>query len=221
MKTFGYDRVSGQGQADGDGPVRQREKIAAFCRTNGLTLARSFSDVVTGKRDGLEREGFAALLQAIDDEGAEAVVVERMDRFARELVVQETLIRELVKRNVKLFSADVGLVDQCNADGDPTRNLIRQILGALAEWEREQIRCKLAIARARVRAKTGKCEGCKPYGFRPGERQIIQLVRNAVAAPLGWDTIAGILNDGGMRTRKRTPWNGNTVRMLWESVKDR
>lgn len=44
----------------------------------------------------------------------------------------------------------------------PTAVLIRQILGAVAQFEKTSLVAKLAGARMRKRALTGRCEGRKP-----------------------------------------------------------
>jgi DNA invertase Pin-like site-specific DNA recombinase len=42
---------------------------------------------------------------------------------------------------------------------DPTRTLMRQVLGAFFEYERSMIVSKLRSARQRMKARTGRCEG--------------------------------------------------------------
>lgn len=49
-------------------------------------------------------------------------------------------------------------------DDDPTRTLIRQVLGAIAQFEKSVIVLKLRAARERVRKSKGRCEGRKPFG---------------------------------------------------------
>jgi len=52
-------------------------------------------------------------------------------------MTQEFLLAECRKRGLKVYSADQGqLIDMAENGGDPTRVLIRQILGALAQWEK-------------------------------------------------------------------------------------
>jgi DNA invertase Pin-like site-specific DNA recombinase len=46
----------------------------------------------------------------------------------------------------------------------PTAVLVRQLLGAIAEFEKASIVAKLAGARKRKREATGKCEGRKSLG---------------------------------------------------------
>jgi DNA invertase Pin-like site-specific DNA recombinase len=52
---------------------------------------------------------------------------------------------------------------------DPTRILMRQFMGAIAQYEKTMIVRKLRGARARVRQLKGRREGAKPYGYYPGE----------------------------------------------------
>ena len=54
---------------------------------------------------------------------------------------------------------------------------MRQVFGAIAEYEKSMIVLKLRGARNRKRAKTGRCEGRKPYGFYPGEKKVIERMK--------------------------------------------
>jgi len=45
-----------------------------------------------------------------------------------------------------------------SGDDDPTRTLIRQVLGAVAQFEKSVIVPKLRTARVRTRRETGRCE---------------------------------------------------------------
>jgi hypothetical protein len=49
---------------------------------------------------------------------------------------------------------------------DPTSKPIRQILGAVAEFDKAMTVAKLRGARDRVRRREGKCEGRKSYAER-------------------------------------------------------
>ena len=59
---------------------------------------------------------------------------------------------------------------------DPSRILIRQVLGAVAEYNKREIVGKLAKARARIRGAEGRCEGRKPFGTREGEAATIARI---------------------------------------------
>lgn len=216
MRVFGYIRVSSKKQVDGDGPERQAQAIAAFCKTHGLSNQETFSDSISGTVDGLDRPQLAELFRLVDsrkDTLAEvaAIVVERMDRLARDLMVSEILLAECRKRNLKVFSSDQGAeINMAEDAGDPTRVLIRQILGALSQWEKTMLVRKLKSSRDRIRARGERCEGVKPYGSFPGEQEVIEIAR-----ALRPETNAGIarqLNAMCQGTRKGLIWTKDNVK---------
>jgi DNA invertase Pin-like site-specific DNA recombinase len=71
---------------------------------------------------------------------------------------------------------------------DPTRVLMRQLMGAVAQYDKSQIVAKLRGARMRKRAQEGRCEGRKPYGFYAGESEVIARMAVLRAEGLGFDT---------------------------------
>ena len=84
-QAVSYVRVSGKGQADGDGPERQRQAIARCAKSAGLTLLGEFSDLgVSGTTELADRPGLAALLDRLESNGVRTVIVERADRLARQ-----------------------------------------------------------------------------------------------------------------------------------------
>src|SRR5215831_12346414 len=60
---------------------------------------------------------------------------------------------------------------------DPTRILVRQMMGAVAQYEKSQIVLKLRGARMRKRAKDGRCEGRKPYGYYDGDTEALERLK--------------------------------------------
>lgn len=77
-------------------------------------------------------------------------------------------------RRVTLIAADS---PSSFLDGGPTSNWIRQILGAVSEFDKAMIVAKLKGARDRVRRAQGKCEGRKAYAEREGGKELVALVR--------------------------------------------
>ena len=211
--VFCYLRVSGKGQIDGDGFPRQQETTKKFCERNGLNIQRIYREGgVSGDIEGLNRPMFSQLLADVETfrkNGVEigGIVVERMDRFARDLMVSEIMVSECRKANLKVFSADQGvLIDMAEAGGDPTRTLIRQILAALAQWEKAQIVGKLAVARARIRASKGKCEGTKPKPFSKIEQLALEAL-SILSPGASLQRKADFLAAQGFETSAGRPYN--------------
>ena len=85
---------------------------------------------------------------------------------------------------------------------DPSRKLMRQIFGAIAEYEKTMIVLKLRGARQRARARDGRCEGAKPFGALPGEAEVLQRIKAMQAAGETGYTIANRLNAEGIASRR-------------------
>ena len=66
-------------------------------------------------------------------------------------------------------------------------------------------RCEVRGARMRKRAKEGRCEGRKPYGFYEGEDKVIERMKALRADGLGYDRIAAQMNAEGIATLNPRP----------------
>lgn len=210
-KAFGYLRVSSNGQIDGDGFPRQRAAILKWAAANGIQIVRWFEERgVSGKTELENRPALQDLLEALAANGVRTVVVEKLDRLARDLMVQETILAEFRKQEFQLVS--VAEPDLCS--DDPSRTMVRQIFGAISQYERAMIVSKLRGARQRMRSKTGRCEGRKPYGTRDGERAIIDRMLNLHSLGNPYEHIARELNAAGALSRSGKPWRPATIRRI-------
>ena len=212
-KAFSYLRVSSKIQIEGDGFPRQRETIANYAQRNNIEVVREFMEEgVSGTKESPDREALTALLIAIEESDVKLILVERSDRLARHVMVSEVLLTRLEKLGVRVISADSG-TDLTVADGDPTKKLIRQILGIFAEYEKNVLVAKLSIARARRRAAGGR-DGRKPYGFNQGEQDVIAYMRTLNNA-LTYQGVADKMNADGILTRNPgARWHATSVRRI-------
>jgi DNA invertase Pin-like site-specific DNA recombinase len=144
---------------DKDSDKRQRAAIQGFAKANGYEIVDEFYDAAVSGADPVnERPGFAAMLKRLATNGVRTIIVESPDRFARDLTVQLTGHDLLKSQDVTLIPASAP--DFFMAD-TPTAVMVRQILGAIAQFEKASIVLKLAAARKRKRLENGKCEGRK------------------------------------------------------------
>jgi DNA invertase Pin-like site-specific DNA recombinase len=118
------------------------------------------------------RPGFSETIEAIAANGCRTIIVETANRFARDLIVQETGYQRLKSKGITLIAADS---PDCSTDSTPTAVLIRQILGAVAQFDKAMIVAKLRGARDKKRAKYGKCEGRK--SMLEGNAYIVQAAK--------------------------------------------
>jgi DNA invertase Pin-like site-specific DNA recombinase len=210
-KCFVYLRVSGQGQVGGDGFTRQLEACRKYAAARGMKIVKVFREEgVSGTKDLENRPTLQKLLIALHSNGTRTVIIERLDRLARDLMVQETIIGDFRRQGFELLST--AEPDLCS--DDPSRKLMRQIFGAIAEYDKAMLVMKLRGARLRQRAKTGFCEGRKPYGFHDGEKPILERMRTLRGSGMAVDTIADTFNAEGATTRSGGVWYGATVNKI-------
>ena len=185
-KAFAYLRVSGKAQVEGDGFERQLASIEKYAKKHEVKIVQTFQDGgKTGSRRGhmadvwndskselAHRDGLGDLLERIAANGVRLVLVERSDRVARDLMVNEMILDQFRKLEVQVVEVEGGS-DLTVLDNEPTKVLIRQILSAVAQFEKSCLVAKLRSARERIRRKQGKCEGRKIFKTGPEVREQI------------------------------------------------
>ncbi len=145
--------------ADKDSLKRQKEAVRSYAARGGFEVVREFYDAAVSGADPIhERPGFVDLLQYLSSNGAQVVLVETASRFARDLAVQIAGHDLMKARGYELIPADA---PDYFTDETPTAVMVRQILGAVSEFEKASLVQKLRKARERKRDALGKCEGRK------------------------------------------------------------
>jgi DNA invertase Pin-like site-specific DNA recombinase len=217
VRAVAYLRVSSPGQAeDGrDGFPRQRDAIQAWCTATRATLVEEHADAGVSGTVTLEgREGLARALERCIELGAATLVVERADRLGRDLIVSEMAVRAFAEAGVAIVTADTG-EDLTSADSDPSRKLIRQVLNAVAEYERSALVAKLRAARDRKRRSGGHPCGAYRFGRhpeKPAEAETLARARELRATGLTLHEVAAALNAEGLASRTGRPWTWPMVR---------
>lgn len=145
--------------ADKDSDKRQRAAIEAFAEGAGFTLVAEYYDAAVSGADPVDqRPGFAEMLQRLASNGAKTVIVESPDRFARDLAVQLAGHDMLKGLGIAIIPASA---PDFFTEDTPTAVLVRQVLGAIAQFEKASSVAKLSAARKRKREREGQCEGRK------------------------------------------------------------
>lgn len=159
-KAIGYYRVSTLGQEDNTSLEDQREKVRAYCKAQGWTLVAEFEDVASG--GNVDRPGYQAALDYIEEHPGEifAFVVAKLDRVHRHQ--QNLLVFESNLRNAGIAFVSVSEnIDTSN----PIGNLIFQILGSFAEFEKETIAKRLRDGRKATAMAGGRTAFKPPFGY--------------------------------------------------------
>lgn len=216
-RAAAYLRTSSATNVAGDSSERQRDAIRTYAARTGLEVAAEFYDAAVSGADPLDqREGFMQLLAWSRENGVQTVLVENASRFARDLIVQETGHAMLCKEGFALVAVDDP--DAFTAD-TPTARMVRQILGAVAEFEKANLVAKLKGARDRASASAGRrIEGRKGYVetapeiVREAKRLARKNPRNGAARSLR--EIAAELAKLGHTTASGTAFSASQVARL-------
>ena len=219
-RVIGYTRVSTAEQVDGFGLDVQANAIREYCKTRGLRLVTILSDEGQSGSNGLDdRQGLAEALARIERGEAQALVVYRFDRLARDLILQETVIVRLEANSASVLSVSEPAMD----GDDATRKMVRQMLGVIAEYERAVIRGRMMAGKA-VKVANGGYGGGRPaYGQKAAqgalvanedEAAIIDIVTKQRQAGDSYRQIAAALKEADLTTRAGGEWNPSQIRRI-------
>jgi site-specific DNA recombinase len=169
-----YLRVSTKTQLDGAGLDAQEAQIRAYARAEGAHLLRVHTDEgVSGTCGPPLRAGLVAAVTEVREHRADAICVARLDRLSRDLVGQESTVAELRRYRGELRSAEPAEWSLLADEGDHTRVMLRQFVGALSQWQAADIRQRLNVGRQRKAAAGGYAGGRPAYGFRAELRSLV------------------------------------------------
>lgn len=183
MKLVGYVRVSTDRQHEqGHGPEVQREALRKWAKTHGHRLIAFAEDLGVSGSNGLDaRDGLLEALTMIRRGEAGGVAVYRLDRLARDLIAQETLLAEVRRLGGIVFSASGAEAGFLNDDpDDPSRKLIRQVLGAVNEYDRGMIVLRLRAGRQQKARMGGYAYGAPHFGVRAESKALVRDEDEAV-----------------------------------------
>lgn len=205
MKCVAYLRVSGTTQADlaKDGLPRQLAACRSYASTHGLDIVRTYADEgVSGTKEIENRPALFQLRADLLANGVRTVVVENMSRLARDLMVSETILADFQKNGITLLSTQEP--DLCS--NEPSRKFMRQILSAVAEFDRATLVARMKAGKVRARANGKEC-GRASYGKHrehPEESEIVNRVLQLHEKGHKVSQITNLLTSEGFRTRKGT-----------------
>lgn len=202
--------TSGVGEGR-DSEPRQRAAISAYAAEEGFEIADGdwfYDPAVKGRDPVTSRPGFAAMLERIAGNGVRTIIVESPDRFARDLTVQLTGHDYLKKLGVVLIPASA---PDYFIEDTPTAVLVRQVLGAIAEFEKANLVAKMKAGSDRKKAATGKCGGRKSYAeLRP---EVVTKARE-LRPGRSLRVVAAELAAAGFTTPSGRPYAAMAVRSM-------
>lgn len=230
MNLTAYLRVSTDRQAEhGLGLDVQRAAITAWAKAHDHRVTMWTADEGVSGSNGLDaRVGLAEALDALRTHAVGALVVYRLDRLARDLVLQEQLLADVWRMGGRVCSTSASedaYLDPEGAADDPSRALVRQILGAVSQYERSMIRLRLRSGKVRKRASGGFTGGQVPLGWRAedgalvadeAEQEALRRILRLRVEGLSLRGICAVLEAEGVRAKRGGTWHPQTVTLALE-----
>ena len=162
MRAVIYLRVSTQNQAEsGLGIESQRTEIEALCARSGWTIVSEHIDNgISGKAPLNKRPALSSALADVEALEADVLIVAKLDRVARDFLVQLLVEQKLERSGARLVS----VAGEGTDSDSPTDVLIRRLFSSISEMNGKIIseRVKSALAE---KQKRGERIGASPFGF--------------------------------------------------------
>lgn len=226
IKMIGYCRVSTDNQREDKTIDIQKEALEEYAQSNNYELVRVFSD--NGVSGGLEdRPALVEMFDYLEGEegkGVDGVIIYKLDRLARDVRIQENLIYDLQeKRGKKIISIKEPDLDS----KDITRVLMRQMLGAISQYEKGVITMRLKAGRMNKIRKGGYAGGAVALGYNAKNKELvindedaetikrIFYLRRYKKMPL--NAIARKFNQESVKTARGGKWYDGTVKYILEN----
>jgi putative DNA-invertase from lambdoid prophage Rac len=143
MRAAIYARVSTSDQHN----EIQVNELTDYVQRRGWELAGVYQDQMSGAK--AQRPGLDALMADARLHKFDAVIVWKLDRFGRSLVNCVSGIQELAAAGIRFIAASQGLDTDA---ASPTSQLLLHILAAVAQFERELIKERVAAGIKNARA---------------------------------------------------------------------
>lgn len=210
QRCYIYTRVSTSMQVEGFSLDAQRTRLLKFAEFRDLEVVGEYSDKGRSGKNIQGRPEFQRMLKDIESgkDKVSFVLVFKLSRFGRNAADVLTSLQKLQDNGVNLICAEDGL-DSSHGTG----KLMIQILSAVAELERDNIRVQTMEGRLQ-KAREGKWNGgFAPYGYKlvdgkleiaEDEVEVIRIIFDKfVNTTIGINGIAKYLNDNGFKKKKR------------------
>ena len=199
----------------------QRHVCQEFCKRNNYQIIEEYVDRATSASHNVEkRVNFQRMLKDAEKGRFEAVIVYKLDRFARNRYDSVNAKYRLKRSGVSLISATENLSDS------PESIILESVLEGMAEFYSAELSQKITRGMKETAHKHLSTGGAVPLGYKIENRQ---MVIDPVAAPIvklafemyaaGHTTaaIVKLFNEKCYRTSKGTEFNRNSFKVMFRN----
>jgi len=206
MKAGIWLRVSTDEQARGDSPLHHRERAKSFADFKKWDIAVEYNLSGVSGKSVINHPECQRMLNDIKEGKIQVLIFSKLARIARNLRELLEIADFFKAHNASLASLDESIDTSTNYG-----RLLYSVLGALAEWERDEISSRVASS-VKIRAELGKSTGgIGPYGYKWHDKKLMIHDEQAVVVKRAFElfkqnkkllSTCSLLTKEGIRARK-------------------
>lgn len=214
-----YCRVSTDEQArEGVSLDEQQERLKSYCKAMGWneTPLVFVEDGYSAKN--MDRPHLIKLLNLVKKGAISKVLVTKLDRMSRRLKNLLEVIDLFEEHKVSFIS-----ISESFDTNTPSGRLTLQVLGAVAEFERERIRERV-FENMLHGANHGKWLTQSPYGYNLINKELVineteaKIVKRVfdlyLNSGFGFYSIAKLLNEDGIPSKQKKEWSIRSIKLM-------
>lgn len=201
----------------------QRRVCDAYCKQMGYTIVGEYTDrALSAAKDTDKRVNFQRMVRDSEKRLWEAVIVYKLDRFARNRYDSATYKAKLKKNGVKVISATEAISE------NPEGVILESVLEGIAEYYSKELSQKITRGMHESALKGNSVGGHISLGYKIENKKLVidpktaPIVRMAFEMYAAGHTVAEIcttLNNAGYRTKTGGLFNKNSFHSMFRNRK--
>lgn len=194
-----------------------------FCKRSGYNIVGKYIDrAASASKDTDKRKQFLKMIKDSERRTFDAVVVYKLDRFARNRYDSATYKAKLKKNGVRVISATENISD------NPEGIILESVLEGMAEFYSKELSQKVSRGMHETALKCNSCGGSLPLGYKIVNKKYVvdetsaAIVREAFDLYANGKTIAEIIrlfNAKGYRTTAGKEFNKMSFNKMFRNEK--
>lgn len=201
----------------------QRRICEAYCKQNKMNIINSYIDRALSATKNIEkRESFQQMIKDSKKRNFQAIIVYKLDRFARNRYDSATYKAKLKENGVKVISATEPISDS------PEGVLLESVLEGMAEFYSKELAQKVTRGMRETAMKGNSCGGTPALGYKIVNKKYVidpltgPIVKEIFKRYTEGDSLANIaedLNNRNIKTVRGNCFNKNSFHSILKNEK--
>lgn len=218
MQVGIWIRVSTEEQAQGESPKNHEHRARMYAELKNWDVVQFYDLSGVSGKSVIEHPEAKRMLADVADGKIKALIFSKLARLARN--VKELLD---ISDHFQKYQSNLVSLEESIDTSTPAGRLLFTVIGALAQWEREEISARVA-ASVPIRARQGKnTGGTGSFGYHwvegslivnPQEAPTVKEIFKTFLETKKLLTTAKLLNDKGYRSRNGAKFGKTTVKRI-------